>query len=103
MAVSVGDLTRSSATAGSNTGSWWLTKTIIASPGRNASSFASLENDSSENGSRRIKMADTSWTPSMVEERFVEAADVMRRLPGVRVPGHFNTWPKVIYDFADLV
>jgi hypothetical protein len=48
-------------------------------------------------------MGETSWTPSMVEERFVEAADVMRRLPSVRVPGHFNTWPKVIHDFADLI
>ena len=48
-------------------------------------------------------MGETSWNPIMVEERFVEAADVMRRLPGVRVPGHFNTWPKVVHDFADLV
>jgi hypothetical protein len=48
-------------------------------------------------------MAETPWTPSMVEERFVEAADVMRRLPGLRVPGHFNTWPPVLREFSDLV
>jgi hypothetical protein len=39
----------------------------------------------------------------MVEERLVEAADVMRRLPDVRVPGHFNTWPPVVVEFADRV
>jgi hypothetical protein len=48
-------------------------------------------------------MADTTWTPSMVEERFVEAADVMKRLPEVRVPGYYSLWPKVIHEFADLV
>jgi Domain of unknown function (DUF6362) len=48
-------------------------------------------------------MAETRWTPLMVEERLVEAADVMRRLPEVRVPGYFNTWPKILHEFADLV
>lgn len=48
-------------------------------------------------------MADTRWTPSLIEERFVEAADVMKRLPEVRVPGYFNTWPKVLREFSDLV
>jgi hypothetical protein len=33
----------------------------------------------------------------------VEAADVMRRLPLVRVPGYFNTWPPVVVEFADRV
>lgn len=41
-------------------------------------------------------MAETQWTPSLLEERFVEAADVMKRLPEVRVPGYFNTWPKMV-------
>ena len=48
-------------------------------------------------------MAETRWTPSLVEERFVEAASVMKRLPGVRVPGYFNTWPSMMREFADLV
>lgn len=48
-------------------------------------------------------MPDVNWTPSLIEERFVEAADVMKRLPDVRVPGYFNTWPKVLVEFADLV
>ena len=48
-------------------------------------------------------MAETRWTPSLVEERLVEAAGVMKRLPGVRVPGYFNTWPSMMREFADLV
>lgn len=48
-------------------------------------------------------MPKARWSPSMVEERFVEAADVMKRLPDVCVPGHFNTWPKILYEFSDLV
>jgi hypothetical protein len=48
-------------------------------------------------------MADATWTPSMIEERFVEAADVMRRLPEVRVPGYYSLWPKALHEFADLV
>lgn len=48
-------------------------------------------------------MPDIHWTVTMVEERFVDAADTMKRLPDVRVPGHFSTWPKMLYEFADLV
>jgi hypothetical protein len=48
-------------------------------------------------------MAELRWTPSVVEERFVEAADVMKRLPEVKVQGYFSTWPKVIHDFGDRV
>ena len=48
-------------------------------------------------------MGEKDWTPSLIEERFVEAADVMKRLPGIRVPGHFNTWPTMLREFADLV
>jgi hypothetical protein len=48
-------------------------------------------------------MPDINWTPSLIQERFIEAADVMKRLPDVRVPGYFNTWPKVLREFADLV
>lgn len=48
-------------------------------------------------------MPEIHWTVTMVEERFDAAADTMKRLPDVRVPGHFNTWPKMLYEFADLV
>jgi hypothetical protein len=43
------------------------------------------------------------WTVEMVEERLVEAAAVMRRLPETRVQGYFNTWPKTLVEFADQV
>jgi hypothetical protein len=48
-------------------------------------------------------MPDGNWTPALVEDRFIEAADVMKRLPDVRVPGYFSTWPAVLCEFADLV
>lgn len=47
-------------------------------------------------------MADT-WTASLVEERLAEAADVLKRLPPVTVRGYFSVWPKIVYEFSDLV
>ena len=44
-------------------------------------------------------MDETHWTPKLVEARFEEAADTIRRLPSVRVQGYFNTWPPVIQNF----
>lgn len=44
-------------------------------------------------------MADLRWTASLVEERMVEAADTLRRLPEERVRGFFSTWPPVIRDY----
>lgn len=44
-----------------------------------------------------------NWTVEMVEARLAEAAEVMRRLPPVRVPGYFNTWPAMVVEFADRV
>lgn len=41
--------------------------------------------------------------PSEIEGRLVEAADVLKRLPGLRVPGFFNTWPAMMREFSDLV
>lgn len=46
-------------------------------------------------------MAD--WTPERVEDRLVEAADVLKRLPEEKVQGFFNVWPEVARDFADMV
>ena len=43
------------------------------------------------------------WTPEMIEERFVEAAAVLRRLPAPRSQGYFSTWPITIAEFSDLV
>lgn len=44
-------------------------------------------------------MADNHWTPSLVEERMVEAADTLKRLPEERVRGYFSTWPPIIHDY----
>jgi hypothetical protein len=43
------------------------------------------------------------WTPLLVQERLEEAADVLKRLPTMKVQGYFSTWPKIIYEFSDLV
>jgi hypothetical protein len=48
-------------------------------------------------------MTETRWTPSLVEERLAEAADILKRLPPVTVRGYFNTWPKIVYEFSDLI
>jgi hypothetical protein len=43
------------------------------------------------------------WTRDQVEERLIEAADVLKRLPDVKVQGYFSTWPQIVYEFSDLV
>ncbi len=48
-------------------------------------------------------MIDGPWTPLQVEERLVEAADVLKRLPEEKVQGYYSVWPQYIYEFADLV
>lgn len=39
----------------------------------------------------------------MVEDRLIEAADVLKRLPDNRVHGYYALWPKMIPEFSDLV
>ena len=46
-------------------------------------------------------MADTHWTPLLVEERMVEAAEVLSRLPETRLRGYFGTWPPVVREFRE--
>lgn len=48
-------------------------------------------------------MGEINWTPLLVEERIVEAVDVLNRLPEERVRGHFGVWPEIVHDFADRV
>lgn len=43
------------------------------------------------------------WTREQVEERLVEAADVMKRLPEEKVQGYFSTWPAILREWGDLV
>ena len=45
----------------------------------------------------------TDWTPEGVEDRLIEAASVLKRLPAERINGYYSLWPKAIYEFADLV
>lgn len=48
-------------------------------------------------------MVEAQWTPVMIEERLEEAANVMKRLPPVKVQGYYSLWPQYMYEFADLV
>ena len=48
-------------------------------------------------------MDDQHWTPARVEARLTDAADVLKRLPGARAQGYFNTWPDTMRSFGDMV
>jgi hypothetical protein len=48
-------------------------------------------------------MADVQWTPALVEERLIEAAETMRRMPETRVQGYSNGWPTILREFQDRV
>ena len=43
-------------------------------------------------------MGNNHWTPNLVEERLVEAAAVLKRLPEEKVRGYFSAWPDVVLD-----
>jgi hypothetical protein len=45
----------------------------------------------------------TEWTEETVEERFREAAYIMRRLPTVKVQGYFNLWPGIKYTEMEIL
>ena len=42
------------------------------------------------------------WTRDMVEDRVVEAAAVLKKLPGPRVRGYFSTWPEIIHSAREI-
>jgi hypothetical protein len=44
-------------------------------------------------------MADVKLTPTEVEERLAEAADILRRLPESRAQGHASTWPPYVREY----
>ena len=44
----------------------------------------------------------TDWTRDMVEKRIVEAADVLKQLPGLRNQGYFSTWPEIRRSLKEL-
>lgn len=41
-------------------------------------------------------MTDTRWTAEAVAEYFEEAMRTLRKLPPVKVPGYFTTWPQIV-------
>ena len=45
----------------------------------------------------------TEWTSQAVASRFAEAARTARRLPPVRVQGHFNVWPPFVRTEAEVL
>ena len=45
----------------------------------------------------------SDWTPQMVEQRLVEAASVLSRLPPMRVYGYASTWPRLLLDYSSMV
>ena len=44
----------------------------------------------------------TEWTREMVEDRVMEAAAVLRKLPGPRVRGYFSTWPDIVLSAREI-
>lgn len=42
-----------------------------------------------------------TWTVTDVADRFAEAVFTLRRLPPVKVPGYFNTWPDMVRTTAE--
>lgn len=44
----------------------------------------------------------SEWTRDMVEERILEAAKVLKRLPGPRVRGYFGSWPEVLLSAREI-
>ena len=48
-------------------------------------------------------MSQARWTPAMVEERLVEAAEILKRMPAPRVQGFYSLWPAIAPSFDDLV
>jgi hypothetical protein len=45
---------------------------------------------------RSNQVVRTPWTPTVVADRLVEAADVLARLPEERVRGVYDLWPRIV-------
>jgi uncharacterized protein DUF6362 len=41
-------------------------------------------------------IAAPAWTPKLITERLVEAADVLARLPEEQARGFYDLWPKIL-------
>ncbi len=44
-------------------------------------------------------MADLKLTPTEVEDRIAEAADVLARLPNTSIQGYVSTWPPTVREY----
>lgn len=44
----------------------------------------------------------TEWTRDTVEERVMEAAAVLKKLPGLRTQGYFSTWPAMLLSAREI-
>ncbi len=44
-------------------------------------------------------MAEIKLTPSEVEDRITEAADVLSRLPNLTIQGYVSTWPPFVREY----
>lgn len=42
------------------------------------------------------------WTRDLVEDRVMEAAAVLRKLPGPRVRGYFSAWPDIVLSAREI-
>jgi hypothetical protein len=42
------------------------------------------------------------WTRDMVEKRVLEAAGVLKKLPGPRAQGYFSTWPDMLLSAREI-
>jgi hypothetical protein len=48
-------------------------------------------------------MSDKVWTMKAVALEIKFAAEVMKRLPPVKVQGYHNTWPPILLDFYEMI
>ena len=51
---------------------------------------------------KRGRPAMGEWTRDMVEERVLEAAGVLKKLPGPRAQGYFSTWPDMLLSAREI-
>jgi hypothetical protein len=45
----------------------------------------------------------SKWTVTDVADQFEEAVSTLRRLPRIKVQGHFNAWPTVVHSTVELM
>jgi len=55
----------------------------------------------------KVRADGASWIAGMavriLDVDVAEAASVLKRLPEPKLQGYYNLWPRIIYEFSDLV